>query len=132
MEIQIPPVTATAGQPIDIPIMVDEVDNLAGVKLVMTYDPEILTYKAGMKTKETESLMHIVNDRKPGTLIVVMAGARGIKGKEFPIFRLTFDVKKDIKESLTTQISITESQIMGDDLRERKSTFVTHPITILP
>ena len=132
VEIQIPPLTAKSGQFIDVPILVDEVDNLAGVKLVMTYDPEILTYKAGMKTKETESLMHIVNDRKPGVLIVVMAGARGIKGKEFPIFRLTFDVKKDIKESLTTQISITESQIMGDDLRERKSTFVTHPITILP
>ena len=131
-EIKIPPVTAKSGQAVEIPIMIDEVDNLAGVKLVMTYDPEILTYKAGMKTKETESLMHIVNDRKPGVLIVVMAGAKGIKGKDFPIFTLTFEVKKDLKENCITQISITESQLMGDDLKERKSTVVTHPITILP
>ena len=131
-EIKIPPVTAKSGQAVEIPIMIDEVDNLAGVKLVMTYDPEILTYKAGMKTKETESLMHIVNDRKPGVLIVVMAGAKGIKGKDFPIFTLTFEVKKDLKEKHNTQISITESQLMGDDLKERKSTVVTHPITILP
>ena len=132
VEIKIAPLTATAGQSIDIPILVDEVDNLAGVKLVMTYDPEILTYKAGMKTKETESLMHIVNDRKPGTLIVVMAGAKGIKGKDFPIFIITFEVKKDLQENCTTKISITESQVMGDDLKERKSTVLTHPITILP
>ena len=132
VEIKIPPVTAKSGQPVEIPLMIDEIDNLAGVKLVITYDPEILTYKGGMKTKETESLMHIVNDKKPGTLIVVMAGAKGIKGKDLPIFTLAFEVKKDIKENHTTQISITESQLMGDDLKERKSTVVTHPITILP
>jgi hypothetical protein len=132
VEIKIPPVTAKSGQSVEIPLIIDEVDNLAGVKLVMTYDPEILTYKAGMKTKETESLMHIVNDKKPGTLIVVMAGAKGIKGKDFAIFTLSFDVKKDIKENHTTKISITESQLMGDDLKERKSTVVTHPVTITP
>jgi hypothetical protein len=131
-EIKIPPVTAKSGQSVEIPLMIDEVDNLAGVKLVITYDPEILTYKGGMKTKETESLMHIVNDKKAGTLIVVMAGAKGIKGKDLPIFTLTFEVKKDLKENCTTQISITESQLMGDDLKERKSTVVTHPLTITP
>jgi hypothetical protein len=131
-EIKIPPVAAKSGQSIDIPIMVNEVDNLAGVKLVMSYDPEILTYKKGMKTKETDSLMHIVNDKKPGSLILVMAGAKGIKGKDFSIFTLTFEVKKELKENCTTQISITESQLMGDDLKERKSTVVISPITILP
>jgi hypothetical protein len=132
VEVRIPPLTAKSGQSIDIPIMIDAVDNLAGVKLVMTYDPEILSYKSGMKTKETDSLMHIVNDKKPGVLIVVMAGAKGIKGKEFPIFKLTFDVKKGITENRTTKISITECQLMGDDLKERKCTMTSHPITILP
>jgi hypothetical protein len=112
--------------------MIDEVDNLAGVRLVMTYDPEILTYKGGVKTKETDSLMHIVNDKKPGALIVVMAGAKGIKGKDFPIFKVTFEAKKDIKESRTTKISVTEIQLMGDDLKERKATINSHPITIQP
>jgi len=35
-------------------------------------------------------------------------------------------------ENCTTKISITESQLMGDDLKERKSTVVTHPVTITP
>lgn len=132
VEIRIPPLTVKSGQSIEIPITIDEIDNLAGVKLVLAYDPEILTFKSGMKTKETDSLMHIVNDKKPGALIVVMAGAKGIKGKDFPVFKLTFDAKKDIKGNRTTKISITESQLMGDDLKERKCTVVTHPLTILP
>jgi len=132
MEIRIPPLTVKSGQSIEIPIMIDEVDNLAGVRLVMTYDPEILTYKGGLKTKETDSLMHIVNDKKPGALIVVMAGAKGIKGKDFPIFKVTFEAKKDIKEIRTTKISVTEIQLMGDDLKERKATINSHPITIQP
>ena len=132
VEIRIPPLTAKSGQLLEVPITIDEIDNLAGVKLVLTYDPAILIYKSGMKTKETDSLMHIVNDKKPGLLIVVMAGAKGIKGKDLPIFTLTFEVKKDIKENRTTKISITESQLMGDDLKERKATVNSHPITILP
>ena len=132
VEITIPPLTAKSGQPIEIPIMIDEIDNLAGVKLVLTYDPEILIFKSGMKTKQTDSLMHIVNDKKPGLLIVVMAGAKGIKGKAFPIFTLTFEAKKGLTESRITKVSITESQLMGDDLKERKATINSHPITILP
>lgn len=132
LEIRIPALTVKSGQSIEIPIMIDEIDNLAGVKLVLTYDPETLTYKSGAKTKETDSLMHIVNDNKPGVLIIVMAGAKGIKGKDFPIFKLTFEAKKKAKENTTTKISITETQLMGDDLKERKCKVVTHPLTILP
>mgnify|MGYP000144448133 CR=1 FL=1 len=132
VEITIPAVTAEAGQAIEVPVTLDEIDNLAGVKLVLNYDPETLTYKSGMKTKETDSLMHIVNDKKPGVLIIVMAGAKGIQGKNLPIFKLSFEVKKEIKENRTTKISITEFQLMGDDLKERKATVNNHPITIKP
>jgi len=131
-EILIPPLSARPGQSIDIPILIDEVDNLAGVKLVMTYDPKILTYKKGTKTKETDSLMHIVNDKKPGVLIVVMAGARGIRGKAFPILTLTFDVKEGLKGNHTAAISITEVQLMSDQLKDIKCTVKTSPITISP
>ena len=131
-EISIPPITAKPGQSIDIPVIMDQVDNLAGVKLVMTYDPRILIFKKGMKTKETDSLMHIVNDKKPGLLIVVMAGARGIKGKDFPILILTFDVKEGLKGNHTTLILVTEVQLMSDQLKDIKSTTHIEPITILP
>ncbi len=132
LEIKVPPLTAKSGQSIEIPILVDEVDKLAGVKLVLTYDPEMLTYKKGAKSKEMDSLMHIVNDKKPGILILVMAGAKGVKGKDFPIFTLTFDVKKGLQQNQTTKISITESQLMGDDLKEMKCSIVTHPVAVTP
>ena len=113
-ELRIPPLSARSGQTIEVPILVDEVDNLAGVKLVMSYDPEIMVFKKGAKTKQTDSLMHVVNDKKPGQLIVVTAGARGIKGKNIPIFTLTFDVKAGLKGNHKEKIGITETQLMTD------------------
>jgi len=131
-EIRIPPIKARPGQTIDIPIIVDEVDNLAGVKIVMSYDHEILLFKKATKTKQSGSLTHVVNDTKPGQLIVVMAGARGIKGKNFPIFTLTFDVKNNVKGNRKVKIAITEAQLMTDQLKEIKCDIKVAPITISP
>ena len=130
-EIRIPPLTAKAGEALQVPVMVDEIDNLAGVKLVLKYDPDILVYRQGTKTKETDSLMHIINDKNPGILIIVMAGAKGIKGKEFPILHLTFGVKQEVQGNHTTKINITDVQLMSDDLKEIKCTVAVNPITIL-
>jgi len=80
-ELYVPALKGKSGQNIDIPIMIDKVDNLAGVKLVLQYDPKVLTYKKAAKTEQTSSLMHIVNAKKPGLLIVFMAGPKGINGK---------------------------------------------------
>jgi hypothetical protein len=117
-ELQIPSLKAKAGQEIRIPVIIDQVGNLAGVKLVLHYDKELLTFKEGNKTPATQSLMHIINDKTPGKLIVVMAGARGIQGKAVTILTLDFTVKKGIEGSQTTQIEIPEVQLMGDDLKE--------------
>lgn len=131
-EIRIYPITTSPSQTIDVPIIIDEVDNLAGVKLVMSYDAEILVFKKGAKTKETDSLMHVVNDKKPGEVIVVMAGARGIKGKNFPLFTLTFDVKPGLTGNHVTKIAIIEAQLMSDQLKEINYTVTVNPITIAP
>jgi hypothetical protein len=131
-EIRISSLTARPGQTLDIPITIDEVDNLAGVKLVMSYDPEILAFKKGAKTKQTESLMHVVNDKKPGQIIVVMAGARGIKGKNIPIFTLSFDVKSTVKGNHKVKIAITEAQLMSEQLKEIKCNIASDSITITP
>jgi hypothetical protein len=98
----------------------------------MSYDAEILVFKKGAKTKQTDSLMHVVNDKKPGQVIVVMAGARGIKGKNFPIFTLTFDVKPGLKGNHVTKIAVKEAQLMSDQLKEIKCTVAVNPITIAP
>ena len=131
-EIYIPPLSAKSGTGLKVPIKIDKVDNLAGIKLVLTYDHKILTYKKASRTELTNSLMHIVNDKKPGILIVVMAGAKGIKGKDFSILSLNFEIKKELKSNHTTQISITECQMMSDKLKKVPCNFKTHPLVILP
>jgi len=102
------------------------------VKLVLNYDPKILHFKKGTKTSQTGALMHIVNDKKPGLLILVMAGAKGIKGIDFPILRLTFEIKEGLKGNHTTEIIFKEVQLMSDQLKEIKTKTVSNPITILP
>ncbi len=131
-EFSIPEINGKAGQTIDIPIMIDTVDNLAGVKIVLQYDKNLLTYKGSVRTKHTSSLMHIVNDKKPGILIIVMAGAKGIKGKNFSIFSLKFEVKKDLKKEIRTAFKITEIQLMSDQLKNIKHTVKISHVQLQP
>ena len=131
-EVYIPGLNAKPGETIDVPIMIDRVDNLAGIKLVMKYDPKVLKYLKGEKTKHTGSLMHIINDKKPGLLIAVMAGARGIKGKDFPILRLSFGINKSLKGNHNTNIEITEIEMMSDQLKNIEVKTKSNPIIVNP
>lgn len=130
-EISIPAMEAEPGETLTVPVMVDQVGNLAGVKLVMTYDPKLLTFSRADKTRFTNSMMHIVNDKKPGTLIAVMAAARGIKGENFPILTMEFQVNKPAGEPADAAFEIREVQLMSDDLKDIPYTVKTPPIKIL-
>ncbi|RZB30231.1 MAG: hypothetical protein SRB1_02511 [Desulfobacteraceae bacterium Eth-SRB1] len=129
-EIYIPALKANPGQMVEIPVMIDHVENLAGVKLIVEYDCKILTFKKGEKTKESNSLMHIVNDKKPGRLIIVMAGAKGIKGKNFPILTLAFEIKKGLTGNHAISIKITDVQLMSDKLKEIKCGIMVNPLSV--
>lgn len=131
-ELYIPAVKTTSGQAVQVPVMIDEVDNMAGLKVVMKYDDKILTFKKGVKTRHTDALMHIINDKKPGLLIVVMAGARGIKGKGFAVLNLTFEAKGGLKGNHVTTIEITEIEMMSDKLKDVTCQVKTNPIVISP
>jgi len=117
-DIYIPALEGSPGQTITVPVMISQVDNLAGLKMVIKYDPRILTFKKGQKTKQSNSLMHIINDKKPGRLILVMAGARGIKGRDFAIMNLTFKIKGKPKGKQTTTIGISDVEMMSDQLKQ--------------
>lgn len=131
-QVFIPGAEVETGKTIEIPLMLDEVDNLAGVKVVITYDSKLMTFKKAEKSKYTTPLMHIVNDKTPGTLIVVMAAARGIKGKNFPIFHMTFEAQSGLMEKQLAQFEIKEVQLMSDALKDIPYTIKTDPVTILP
>lgn len=131
-ELNIPPAKGKAGQEIRIPLVLDQVGNLAGVKLVLHYDKDILTFKEGSKSEATQSLMHIINDKTPGKLIIVMAGARGVQGKGMTILTLTFGIRKGLAGNHATTIEVPEVQLMGDDLKEIECKVKAGSIEILP
>ena len=131
-EIIIPHIKVKPGETIDLPVIMDIADNLAGVKLVINYDKELLNFKEGNTTKHTRSLMLVINDKQPGRLIVVMAGARGISGKDMPLLTLTFVVKKDLPGARSTRLEILENQLMSEQLKEIKAVINIKPIDIAP
>lgn len=131
-ELYIPAIHGKPGKSVAVPVMIDHVDNLAGIKVVLKYDAKILTFTKGSRTKNTDELMHVVNDRKPGVLIIVMAGAKGIKGTNIPLFILTFRVQDTISGVLTTAMEIPEVELMSDKLKVIECTVRTGPIIIGP
>ncbi|MCX7634728.1 MAG: cohesin domain-containing protein [Syntrophales bacterium] len=130
-EVYVPEIKAKRGQKLSVPVTINGADKLAGIKLVMTYDAKVLQYVDGEKTKHTTSLMHIINDKHPGRLIVVMAGARGISGRDIALVNLTFVVKKDAPLG-DTIIAFPEIQLMTEQLAEVKSTARKGTITVVP
>lgn len=132
VEIYTPELKGTSGRTVTVPMMVDEVENLAGIKLVIRYDKDLLTYKTGTRTKESDSLIHIVNDQRPGILVLVMAGARGIKGKNITIFNFVFEVSAGLKEKKTTSLEITEVELMSDSLKKLEYKVRINPMRLEP
>jgi hypothetical protein len=131
LEVSIPPATVIAGETIKIPLLVDKTDNLAGVRLVLSYDSRDLTYAGAVKTSHTAQMMYVVNNKKPGELIIVMAGAQGIKGEKFSILDLSFKANP-VKEKKTSRIEIKEVQLMSDQLKELQCAIRVSPVTIMP
>jgi hypothetical protein len=131
-ELHIPAMKGRSGHDIQVPLIIDQVVNLAGVRLVLNYDKELLTFNEGNRSQGTQSLMHIINDKTPGKLIIVMAGARGIQGKEMTILTLTFAIKKGLIGNHRTAIEVPELQLMGDDLKEIECKVRPGSLVILP
>ena len=101
---------------ISLEVSLDAVEKLAGIKLVMEYDEKLLTYADIVKSAATTALLHVVNDKKPGRLIIVMAGANGVSGKKLKIMDLQFRTKKS--NDGKTAVKVTEIQLMSEDLKE--------------
>jgi len=126
-------VFAPPGDTVTVPIIIDQIDNLAGIKIVLSYDKNELSYVKAVKGMAAASLMHVVNDRNPGRLIIVMAGARGIKGKNIKLMNLTFKLKpvplKNVKE---IGVSVNEIQVMDDKLKEVDCKIQNGGIRVIP
>lgn len=102
---------------LDYAILADSVSKLAGLKLVLHYDTAQVTYKAATQTEATSGMMHIVNDKDPGKIIVVMAAATGISGQNLKLVRLSFIPKQPGKDAKKLPVTIASAELMGEDLQ---------------
>jgi len=131
-EFTIPRVEIHADQPVIIPLVIDKADALAGIKVVLSYDAKILKYTEARKTEATAGLMHIVNDKNPGRLIIVMAGAKGISGKDLTLMKVVFAAAKSPKTETRTELKVVELQLMNDQLKTIDAKISVQPVRILP
>ncbi|MFH1982439.1 MAG: cohesin domain-containing protein [Pseudomonadota bacterium] len=127
-----PDVSVRSGETITVPVMIDDLDNLAGLKLVIVFDETVLTYAGGAKTPLATTFMYIVNDRQPGRLVLVMAGARGIGGKKITVFEFRFTTSVEIKKAIQTELRIVESQLMSAELKNIKHDTKPFRVAIFP
>lgn len=116
-ELFIPKAGATSGETLILPLKIDAVDNLAGIKMVLKYDTRLFTFLRGEKTRFTSPLMHVVNDKTPGLVILVMAGAKGISGKDISLFLFKFKVAGQLRTQKATRFAITGAELISDKLK---------------
>ena len=131
LEISIPPTAITAGETTKIHLNIDKASNLAGVRLILSYNSTELSYAGALITPQTAQMMYVVNERKPGELIIVMAGAQGVSGDNFSILDLSFKAKQ-LKSKIMSQIVINDAQLMSGQFKDLPHTLKTYPVTIVP
>ena len=116
-ELNIPVVTGSQGEVVKLPVTVDKVDNLAGIKLALVYDQKNLQFIKATRTTYTANMLYVVNDKVPGRLIIVMAAAKGFAGGKAPIVEMTFELLKDVKKEDNVTVQINEAELMDDKLK---------------
>jgi len=96
---------------------IDALD-LAGIKVILNYDANKASYKSLQKSRATKSMMHVVNDKKPGQLIIVMASATGQKTPDFELFTITFELAGKKEQQLPLEIKLSGVEMMSAALTE--------------
>lgn len=102
-------------------LRVSEVEKLAGLKISVTYPNQLMKYSESTRSLETSSFMHLVNDKNPGQLIIVMASAKGISGENVPLLELRFNVK-NLHNFSQLFVTPNQCQLMDELLNEIKCT----------
>lgn len=110
-------ITSNSDKTVLVELFLDKVELLAGMKVVMSYEKNVLQYKSMEKSASTQSLMSIANDKVHGKLIVVMAGAKGISGTNLPLMKLNFVSNHPVLTLDKINFSINSAEFMSEKLK---------------
>lgn len=90
--LSIPKIQGKKGEMVSVPVEIKEAKGIAGLKFTFVYPKDILSYKNYKVSPLIKDKQVLLNSREPGQLILVMAGAEGIKEKEGILVTFDFDV----------------------------------------
>jgi hypothetical protein len=107
----------TTAFPYVFTLKIDKAEKLAGMKLTITYPEQYLEFKTAEKTSTFNSFMHVINDKNPGKLVIVMASAKGVSGDDLKLFDFTFSPIPG-NPAVSYRIEPMECQLMSENLQE--------------
>lgn len=96
-----------AGATCEVPILIEGGEELIGCRIVVQYATQTLALEpGGVSTANTltEKFLPVVNDTKPGTVIVSMAGTEPIASSAGVLLSLTFRVHQDVPAGVTASL----------------------------
>ena len=102
---------------IELSLIVEHAVKIAGMKITLSYDKESFIFSSAEKSDATSSFLHVVNDKYPGKIILVMASATGISGNNITLCRFRFK-RTETTQNTESQISTVQLQLMNEDLLE--------------
>ncbi len=101
-----------------VSVKIDQADKLAGLKIIITHDKKQFEFVKSQKSAATNSFMHIANDKKDGQVVVVMASAKGVSGKDVNLLDLEYKSAQQDAGGSPPVLKITQCELMSEDLKE--------------
>lgn len=109
--------TATPGQQISLQVLLQPGSHVAGLKMTIGYDADVMTFVRADKLADANGMMYVVNDRQPGKLIVVMAGAKGVETPKVALLDLVFQIRQPIHNDMNTHVHLMDVEAKSDQLK---------------
>ncbi len=100
---------------VTIPIEINDTNDIAGMDLVLTYDPNILSLIKAERTPLTEEFFLMTADAKKGEIIVALACVSGLTAGQGNLVNLIFEVLPDTQESVSTDLNIQELSLYNEN-----------------
>ena len=116
-ELRIPDVQFGQRNILEVPVIVDRAERLSAVKMALWYDQDLFAFKKVIKAAEAKSLLHAVNHRTPGILVVAMAGARGVRAENLKVITLVFELKPHAADQTPIPFMVRESRLVDEELK---------------
>jgi hypothetical protein len=115
VEVSIPNLTAESGESVVIPIEISEITGLRSMALTVAFNPAIITIDAVKKGDLVSNFLIAYNESAPGTLRIVLAAARDVKGAgDLVLIHAT--VNPNAKPGDTTPLKLTAVRINGGEI----------------